>query len=146
MQRQCQFESNTIFAQLFDPLGHPRGRYGDAAWAHGHAIGSRDSVNRPKHLLIIQQRFTHAHEHNIGELASVFLFTLGIDQNHFVVDLVELQISFAVDVARSTEFAIERTANLGGYAGGQAQFSRDQYTLYEMAVPGTESEFAGAVF
>ena len=64
------------------------------------------------HIFIIEQGFTHTHKYNIAQFLAVDLFTLLVDQHHFIIDLIKFQVSFPFDIPGGTEFTTEGTADL----------------------------------
>jgi len=140
-----QFEFDLVVSQLVDHFGDAGRGDGDAAGTHTQTVWGRDTLDRLQYIAVIQQGFAHAHEYDVRQLLLINAFRLLIDQHHFVIDLVVVEVAFALHIAGGAEFTAEGAAYLGGDTGGLAIVRRDEDTFHQVAVYGTEAAFDGAV-
>src|SRR5690606_6851850 len=108
VERKSQFESYIVISKLTNHLRYSGCGNGNPSRTHGQTIGRGNSFDRTKNVFIVQQRFSHSHEHDVSKLSAMHLLALLVEQYHFVVDLVEIEVALFFDVSCSAEFATKR--------------------------------------
>src|SRR5690606_32219834 len=138
VKRKSQFESHIVISKLTNHLRYSGCGNGNPSRTHGQTIGRGNSFDRTKNVFIIQQRFSHSHEHDVSELSTMHLLALLVEQYHFVVDLVEIEVAFSLDVSSSAEFATKRATDLRGNAGSVPVGCRNQHAFHQVSFVGPE--------
>ena len=127
------------FCQLRQGTGHTDGADGDAALSDAEVIV--EAADRIKHRSAVEQRFPHAHEHDVRGAAIHGL----AHAQHLIDDLVGLEGSLQPPFAGGAEPAGHRTAHLAGDADRQALVGGNPNRFDRLAVIGGQQQLGGGV-
>ena len=142
VEGNCQIPLLAVFREGTDPGSPAAGGNGDAALGNTDAIRITDRIKRLFQIVVVEQRLTHTHHHDVvrtfpGETA---------EQEKFFNDLTRLQIADQSVSAADTEGAADRAADLGAEAERDASiFRRDRGTFNAFAVIEFDQILSGSV-
>ena len=127
------------FRQLRQGARHTDGADGDAALSDAQVIV--EAADRIKHGGAVEQRFPHAHEHNVGRAAIHGL----THAQHLIDDLVGVEGSLETAFAGGAEPAGHWTTHLAGNADRQALIGGNSNGFDRLTVIGGEQQLGGGV-
>ena len=127
------------FRQLRQGAGHTDGADGDAALSDAKVIV--EAADRIQHGGAVEQRFPHAHEHDVGR-AAIHRLT---HAQHLIDDLVGVERSLQPAFAGGAEPAGHRTADLAGDADREALIGGDPNRFDRLTVIGGQQQFGGGI-
>ncbi len=163
MQGHCEIDADFLAAALHH-RDHATGRKRDATLRKGQPVPIHHKLERVADVVEIVQRLTHAHHHDVGEQASVSSVvssvfcviepvhhTLGpfsesvTREHHLPDDFTRCQVADQPHRAGGAKGAVERAADLAGYAQCPAIRIGDKDHFEIVTIGGLEQPFARAV-
>src|SRR5882724_1771848 len=108
MQRKGETKLRGFVGQLANLRRESAGRNGDVAGADAEAPWRVDDANRAEKIFQVGERLAHAHEDDVIDLFSAFLF----DRDELLHDLACIEIARPAFQSAGAKFAAIRAADL----------------------------------
>jgi len=142
VEGQSQADLHTLPGQPADTRHDPRGRKGDPPGADRGTHLQLHQTDGPQDVLIVEQRLTHTHQHDVPNLLALFL-DAPADREQLINDLRGGEVPPEPHPPGGTEATSERTSDLRRETDGSAIPFLDQNTFHRQSALQFEEKLRG---